>query len=199
MDHIPPEEREQMIGDIDSEIRELSGLVTELVDLAAAPPMTTEATEEVGLADIAERVAGRYRRRTESAINVKADDSVVLGRAVALERAVGNLVDNAVKWSPPGAPIDVIVADGSVTVADQGPGIDDEDRPLVFDRFYRATKARSTPGSGLGLSIVAKVVADHGGETFVADSETGAVVGFRLPTVDVPSDSDFSPVNGETA
>lgn len=199
MDHIPAEDREQMIGDIDSEIQELSGLVTELVDLAAAPPMTTEATEEVSLGDIAERVVDRYRRRTESAINVKADDSVVLGRSLALDRAVGNLIDNAVKWSPPGAPIDVIVDDGSVTVADQGPGIDEEDRPLVFDRFYRAIKARSTPGSGLGLSIVAKVAADHGGEAFVADSDSGAVVGFRLPVVDTPSQPDDALKGDETA
>jgi two-component system sensor histidine kinase MprB len=71
-----------------------------------------------------------------------------------------------------------------VSVADQGPGIDPEDRPFVFDRFYRATRDRSTPGSGLGLSIVAKMAADHGGSAFVADGAGGAIVGFELPLAD---------------
>lgn len=199
VDSIPAEEREQMIADVDSEIQELSGLVTELVDLAAAPPTMPESIEEVSLGDVAERVADRYRRRTENNIIVKADDSVVLGRTASLERAVGNLLDNAVKWSPPDAPIDVTVEDGTVTVTDRGPGIDEEDKPLVFERFYRATKARAAPGSGLGLSIVAKVVTDHGGEAFVGDSESGAVVGFRLPVVEVPEGSSDTQETSETA
>ena len=75
----------------------------------------------------------------------------------------------------------VVIEDGKLTVLDRGPGIDRADRPYVFDRFYRATNARSTPGSGLGLSIVAKVAEEHGGSAFVDDVASGAAVGFEIP------------------
>jgi len=76
----------------------------------------------------------------------------------------------------------VSVGDGVVAVSDAGPGIRDEDKARVFDRFYRSVEARTTPGSGLGLAIVAKVVEQHGGTVFVGDAaEGGATVGFRLP------------------
>ena len=172
-----------MIADIDTEIQELSGLVAELVELAAEPPTEDVIAEELDLVDLVERVADKYRRRTGCSINVNGDESIVSGRTAQLERAVGNLIDNAAKWSPPAEPIDVFVAGGRISVADQGPGIDVVDRPLVFDRFYRATKDRGTPGSGLGLSIVAKVAEDHGGSAFVGDPATGAIVGFEIPAI----------------
>ena len=80
-----------------------------------------------------------------------------------MERAVSNLLDNAVKYSPPGAPIEVTVRDGEVVVADHGPGIAEEDMPRIFDRFYRAAAARSKPGAGLGLAIVREAAEAHGG------------------------------------
>jgi two-component system sensor histidine kinase MprB len=181
VEDLPDDERAQMTADIDSEIRELTALVTELVDLAAEPPRDDSEMQAVDLGDLVERVAEKFRRRTGRTIDVSADDSIVGGRGPQLERAVGNLVDNAVKWSPFGSPIDVTVEAGRVTVTDQGPGIAEADRPFVFDRFYRAAGARAKPGSGLGLSIVAKVAGDHGGSVFVGDSNVGAVVGFKVP------------------
>ena len=80
-----------------------------------------------------------------------------------LARAVGNLLDNAVKWSPPDGTVEVAVRDGEVTVRDHGPGIAQVDLPHVFDRFYRAPSARGLPGSGLGLAIVKHVVESAGG------------------------------------
>ena len=183
MGEIPAEERAQMMADVDSEIQELTQLVAELVDLAAEPPSEDVTFDQLDLGELVERVADKYRRRTNRSINVADDHSQVIGQAGQLERAVSNLIDNAAKWSPPSSPIEVTVADGRVAVADLGPGIDADDRPFVFDRFYRATKDRSTPGSGLGLSIVAKVAADHGGTAFVEDVATGAVVGFQVPLI----------------
>ena len=89
-----------------------------------------------------------------------------------IERAVANLLDNAAKWSPPGGDVEVGVRDGSVTVRDHGPGIDEEDLPYVFDRFYRASSARGLPGSGLGLAIVRQVAEAHGGAV-VAERAVG--------------------------
>ncbi len=175
-----------MIADIESEIRELSGLVTELVDLAAAPPSDENLIEDVVLGDLVERVAEKYRRRSDGPINLATDDTVVRGNVAQLERAVGNLLDNAAKWSPGGEPVDVSVVRGRVTVSDRGPGIDPDDRPHVFERFYRATRDRATPGSGLGLSIVAKIAEGHGGAVFVGDASSGAEVGFEIPLRDGP-------------
>jgi two-component system sensor histidine kinase MprB len=93
-----------------------------------------------------------------------------------LTRAVANVLDNAVKWSPQGAPIEVRVADGAVEVRDHGPGVAEADRPHVFDRFYRSSEARSLPGSGLGLAIVRQVVEAHGGRATVAPAAGGGTV-----------------------
>ncbi|MCP4304062.1 MAG: HAMP domain-containing histidine kinase [bacterium] len=184
MDDLPADERQQMITDIDFEIQELTTLVGELVELAGEPPTGVTVVGELDLGDLADRVAEKYRRRTGRGINVSAESAaVVVGDEPQLERAISNLIDNADKWSPEGAAIDVVVAGGRVSVVDQGPGIDAVDRPYVFDRFYRATKDRSTPGSGLGLSIVAKAAESHGGIAFVEDSPSGAVVGFEVPVV----------------
>ena len=87
----------------------------------------------------------------------------VVGEAAAMERAITNLLDNAAKWSPPEGRVTVRVSAGVLTVDDQGPGIDAEDLPHVFERFYRARESRGMPGSGLGLSIVRQVVARHAG------------------------------------
>jgi two-component system sensor histidine kinase MprB len=90
----------------------------------------------------------------------------------SIERAIGNLLDNAAKWSPEDGAVDVAVRDGTVMVRDHGPGIDEEDLPYVFDRFYRARSARGLPGSGLGLAIVKQVAETHGG-TVVAERANG--------------------------
>jgi two-component system sensor histidine kinase MprB len=96
---------------------------------------------------------------------------------------VGNLLDNAAKWSPPGAAIEVSARDGTVTVQDHGPGIEGSDLPRVFDRFYRAPSARGTPGSGLGLAIVKQVADTYGGEVSVESAAgAGTTARLRLPT-----------------
>ena len=103
--------------------------------------------------------------------------SVVRGSANRIERAVGNLLDNAGKWSPPGARVEVAVVDGEVSVRDHGPGIATEDVPYVFGRFWRASSARGTPGSGLGLAIVRQVADQHHATVTV---ETPADGGTRM-------------------
>jgi len=113
----------------------------------------------------------------------------VEGHADRISRAVGNLLDNARKWSPPGRAVWVRCTDGTVVVRDQGPGIAAEDLPHVFDRFYRSPAARGLPGSGLGLAIVAQVVKAEGGTVEAAnDPGGGARMTLTLPAVAGPAE-----------
>ena len=175
-------EKQDLLADVTFELGELTELVSELVELATDARVAEEPVSEVDLADLVEQVAERARRRTGRTIEIEADDLTIQGRPAMLERAVSNLVDNAHKWSPPGAPIEISVQGGRVEVIDRGPGIDEADRSFVFDRFYRATRARAMPGSGLGLAIVKQVIDLHGGRVFAEESPNGgARVGFEIP------------------
>jgi two-component system sensor histidine kinase MprB len=107
---------------------------------------------------------------------------VIPGLPARLDRAINNLLDNAVKYSDPGAPVHVSLHDGQVVVRDHGSGIRAEDLPHVFDRFYRGAEARGRPGSGLGLAIVRQVAEQHGG-TVSAESpaDGGTLICMRFP------------------
>jgi two-component system sensor histidine kinase MprB len=121
-------------------------------------------------ADTVERIRRHHPGVT---FETELEESVVHGVPATIERAVGNLLDNAAKWSPPGGEIEVAVRDGALTVRDHGPGIDEDDLPYVFDRFYRAPSARGLPGSGLGLAIVRQVAEAHGGDVVAERAEGG--------------------------
>ena len=179
-DSLTPEQREQVLADLDSETRELTDLVNELVELAT-DRRDDEPMQPVRLADVAERAAARARRRFAREVTVTADATLLDGRPMALERALQNLVDNACKFSD-GGPVEVTVAEGMVMVRDHGPGLVEADIPHLFDRFYRSVEMRSKPGSGLGLAIVQSIVEGHGGGVFARNAEGGgAEIGFVLP------------------
>ena len=179
-DEMPVDSREQLLADLDSETRELTDLVNELVDLAT-DRRDDEPVQPVRLAEVVERAAARARRRFGRDVVVTADDSVVDGRPNGLERATQNLIDNACKFAPDG-PIEVTISAGSVGVRDHGPGLVSADIPQLFDRFYRSVAMRSKPGSGLGLSIVKSVIEAHGGTVFARNADGGgAELGFQLP------------------
>jgi two-component system sensor histidine kinase MprB len=169
---LPPDERQRLLNDVVEELGEMTWLISELIALARAEQLTTE-PEDVRLdliaADAVERV---QRNRPDVRFKTDLNESVVYGDAQTIERAVSNLLDNAAKWSPEGGEVEVGVRPGLVTVRDHGPGIDAEDLPYVFDRFYRARSARGMPGSGLGLAIVRQVAEAHGGEV-TAESAAG--------------------------
>jgi two-component system sensor histidine kinase MprB len=184
---LPPEERVKLLRDLDAQVVELAELTNELVELAREET-TREAVEPVGLAEVVEAAAGRVRMRAPGlTFSTDLRPVTVAGRPAELERMVLNLLDNAAKWSPPGATVAArLRPDGTgwclLTISDSGPGIDEADRPHVFDRFYRASAARAMPGSGLGLAIVAQTAAQHGGTVTVGErSPHGTVLAVRLP------------------
>ncbi|HKA51460.1 MAG TPA: HAMP domain-containing sensor histidine kinase [Candidatus Dormibacteraeota bacterium] len=158
---LPPPERQKLLKDVVSQIEQLTHLIGDLIDLARGD-QTPEEKEEVRLdwivAEAVERAATHW-----PAVHFDAEltESVVLGQARRLDRAVSNLLDNAGKWSPTGGRVEVRVNDHELTVRDHGPGIDPADLPYVFDRFWRAPDARGMPGSGLGLAIVRQVAEAH--------------------------------------
>ena len=94
----------------------------------------------------------------------------------AISRATTNLLDNAVKWSPPDGVVTVRVSDGELRVMDSGPGFDPVDLPHVFNRFYRADSARGMPGSGLGLAIVKQIAESHGGKARARNARGGGAM-----------------------
>jgi len=180
---LSPDARGRLVADVQGETRELSQLVEELVELALAR-RSDEPEQPLDLASLAHRAAERVQRRTGRAIHVDvtAGAHVIRGHRHGLERAVGNLLENAAKFDHDGTePIVLHVGDGEVVVADRGPGIAAGEAERVFDRFYRSDTARGLPGSGLGLAIVSDVAAAHDGDVFARRrTGGGAEVGFRI-------------------
>jgi two-component system sensor histidine kinase MprB len=181
-DRLPPEERERLLADLIEQIDEMTALIGELIELAreTRPDAVEEPPRDVRLdlltADAVERAR---RNRPEVEFTTELDESFVHGAPSRIERAVANLLDNAAKWSPPGGPVEVAVRGEEVSVRDHGPGIEDEDLPYIFDRFYRSRSSRGMPGSGLGLAIVKQVAESHGG-TVVAERAEGGGTLMRL-------------------
>jgi two-component system, OmpR family, sensor histidine kinase MprB len=170
---LPPEDRRRLLSDVVEQLGEMTTLISELIELARAEQHTAEPEDvrlDVLVADVVERAR---RNRPEVSYSVALEPTTVQGVPATIERAVGNLLDNAAKWSPPGENVEVELRGGQLVVRDHGPGIPEEDLPYVFDRFYRARAARGMPGSGLGLAIVRQVAESHGGDVVAEQAEGG--------------------------
>jgi two-component system sensor histidine kinase MprB len=154
----------------------MSLIVGDLLEVARGEQHGVE-PEDVRLDLVAAAALDRTRRtRPGVTFTTEMDETLVRGVPATIERAVGNLLDNAAKWSPPGGDVELEVKNGTVVVRDHGPGISDEDLPHVFERFYRARSARGMPGSGLGLAIVRQVAEAHGGAVELARANGGGTV-----------------------
>jgi two-component system sensor histidine kinase MprB len=173
---LPPGDRERLLSDVVEQLQEMTLLVGDLIEVARGEQHGVEA-EDVRLDLVAAEAVERVRRnRPGVTFTSDLEESFVRGVPATIERAVGNLLDNAAKWSPAGGEVELAVKDGTVVVRDHGPGISDEDMPHVFERFYRAKSARGMPGSGLGLAIVRQVADAHGGEVELARANGGGTV-----------------------
>ncbi len=175
-------QRDEIFTDATAQVEELSTLVGDLVELARDEPLV-RTPEPLDLADIVSRAVDRVRRRAIGlTFDIDLDPWWIIGEAQIVERAVTNLLDNAAKWSPRDGHVTVRLDSGVLTVADEGPGIAEADLPMIFERFYRASDARTMPGSGLGLSIVRQAAQRHGGSVDVHNREPhGSVFTMALP------------------
>ncbi|MDP3890628.1 HAMP domain-containing sensor histidine kinase, partial [Nocardioides sp.] len=186
---LPAEARRELLEDVRGQIEELTTLIGDLVELARDEELT-HVIAPLELGDVVDRALTRVRRRAPGLeFTLDAEPWWVVGDSSALERAITNLLDNAAKWSPPDGVVATTLRDGVLTVDDQGPGIAEEDRPHVFDRFYRSAAARAMPGSGLGLSIVRQVAERHSGDVAAEVAPGG---GTRL-VLRLPGSRDLSP------
>jgi two-component system sensor histidine kinase MprB len=181
------QDKEEIQTDLRGQLDELTQLIGDLVELARADA-AIDVHEHVELTDVVEQALDRARRRAgDVRFEVNLRPWHLIGHAATLERAVLNLLDNAVKFSPPGGTVRVTLDDAGtgyafLQVGDQGTGILDSDLPHVFDRFYRSEEARTLPGSGLGLAIVKQAAERHGGSVYAGRSvDGGALMAMRLP------------------
>lgn len=192
---IPSVEERDLVVVIDEEADRLNQLIRESLDLARleahrANPMT----EECWIPEIVRRVAskmGRYMDGREFEIDLPDDLPPVVGDSFLFEQMVGQLVDNARKYSRPGAAIRIsAVASGAsivLTVWNEGPQIPESERDRIFDKFYRGSKdSHSVEGTGLGLSIARAIVEAHKGRIWLDMEPSGPAFCLQLP-VEAPA------------
>ncbi|MBA2807244.1 HAMP domain-containing histidine kinase [Streptomyces sp. KM273126] len=186
---IPEADRKALLASVKAQMTELASLIGDLQELSRSD--NAQHGDRVQVVDFQDTVESALRRARlrgpELTITSALDPWYVRSEPAALERAIVNILDNAVKFSPEGGTIEVTLAAGVLTVRDHGPGIPAEELPHVFDRFWRSQSARALPGSGLGLSIVARTVGQAGGEVTLARAEGGGTLAtVRLPGAPTP-------------
>ena len=179
---LPEGARADILRDVAGQLGEFTTLVGDLVLLSREDSMQPH-PEPVDLRDVVNSAVARAKRRGPSlTFDVELHPFYLVGEPDLLERAITNLLDNAVKFSPQGGTVHVLLEGDRLRISDQGEGIPDDELPHVFDRFWRSPSARNTPGSGLGLSIVAQTIKAHGGWVKAGRSaEGGAEFIVRLP------------------
>jgi heavy metal sensor kinase len=157
------------VAELDIALLDFCEIAAEAVDLFA--PMAEDKEVDIQLVTPSHRVAGNGDRKR-------------------LQRAVANLLDNAVKYTNPGGRVTLTIledaAGAHIKITDTGMGIDENDRPHVFERFYRGDKSRSTAGSGLGLSLARAIVRAHGGDITVNSASQGTAFHVFLPSKPSP-------------
>lgn len=186
---LPEGARSEVLEDVSAQLGEFSALVGDLVALTRDDHLQRP-HEFLDLAEVTESAIARARRRGPNIhFATSLDPTPVLGDPATLERAITNLLDNAVKFSPSEGTIHVVLHEGTLTIVDAGPGIDEADLPNIFDRFYRSDKARNTPGTGLGLAIVAHTATAHGGSVKASNApDAGAKFTFKIPLAELPEE-----------
>jgi two-component system sensor histidine kinase MprB len=195
---LQPEDRLTIMRDVRAQLMEFSALVSDLIGLTREDRTAGDLTE-IDLTAVLEEAVDRVSMRAPGLQwAVQLDPLHLQGDADLLLRAFTNVLDNAVTYSPSGGTVSVTLHGGEVRIADEGRGVSLEERPFVFDRFFRAEASRATRGTGLGLSITESVVRQHGGTVAVTDAPGGGamfVLTFPTPTPTNPPTS----TNGSAA
>ena len=206
-----PEDVATAMGRIESEAKRMGAMVEDLLLLARIDeqrPLQQKPADLLLLAHDAvvdTQASDRSRAITLTGLGGAAPGPApVLGDEAKLRQVLGNLVGNALRYTPEGSPIELAVGvraapDGTrrsvIEVRDHGPGVSDEEAARIFERFYRAdtSRTRETGGSGLGLAIVAAIVGAHAGEVRAEKTDGGgATLVVSLPFLDEPAENRAS-------
>jgi two-component system sensor histidine kinase MprB len=194
-DHIGGEDRDALLHDVVEQTEELSNVVSDLIELARGdqPP---DHTEELDLGAIAGEALTRARRHAPG-LEFRGEIAPwpMQGSPERLGRAVNNLLDNAAKFSPPGSVVELVAADGVLSVRDHGPGVPADELPQIFDRFFRARGTGQVNGSGLGLAIVRQAVEAHGG---AVEASAAAGGGLLVKMLFSPGAAEVGSLDGGT-
>jgi signal transduction histidine kinase len=192
-----PEVRDRFLNTIAVETERLTRLTNDLLLLTRADAGRLDLhLAPVDLADCVRRAVvqleGRASEKQSAIVTDLPDDPVsVQADADRVHQVLVNLLDNAIKFTPPGGRVTVSVSEHTVTVADTGPGIPADEIPHIFERFYRGDRSRArqgADGSGLGLAIVKAIVEAHGGQIWIeSEPGQGAAFTFTLPSTEAPS------------
>jgi two-component system sensor histidine kinase MprB len=181
---MPAAERNEVLARVADQVEELTRLVSSVTDLARGEPPRRDRSRVRFDAVASDALDAARRDWPKTEFDADLADCTVDGSAERLRVAVKNLLDNAAKFGPPQGPIQVRLADGELTVRDHGPGIDADDLPYVFDRFYRAPSSRSAPGAGLGLAVVQEIALGHAGMVTAEPAPGGGtVMRLRIPSL----------------
>jgi two-component system sensor histidine kinase MprB len=169
-------DRLAIIRDVQAQLVEFSNLVSDLIGLTRED----RAAADFGEVDLTTVLGEAIDRVSMQSVglrwDVELEPTTLHGDADLLTRAFANVLDNAAKFSPERGTVTVTLHDGEVRIGDQGRGVSVEERPFVFDRFFRSEASRATPGTGLGLSITESVVHQHGGTVAVTDAPGGGAL-----------------------
>ena len=180
-DTMSESERRNLLDDVHRQIEELTELMSDVIELARGDA-PAHPTRSVRLDELVSESVERARRHAHGVqLRLQSEPSVVEGVPERLARAVNNLLDNAIKFSPAGGEVEVTVRDGEVAIRDHGPGIPEEDLGHVFDRFYRVHNPAfaKVEGLGLGLYIAHEIVVQHDGRIWL-ESKPGKGTRFYL-------------------
>lgn len=182
--------RKKLVRDLEAEVTESENLVEQLLVLSRVEmlPPTAE-FQEIKVSDFIEKAVKQVEftaQNNEVRIHWKAVDMTISGDAEQLQRAIGNVIENAIKFSKKGGGVSVSVerkTDGiQIKVSDEGVGMDSDDYEKVFEPFYRSKTANQHQGSGLGLFIARRIIERHGGTIQAsANTPTGTIFSISLP------------------
>jgi two-component system sensor histidine kinase MprB len=185
-DSLAEPDRSHILADLQAEARELTDLLDELVVLAIEG-QTDEVDSSFDLRVVSQDLVTRFKGRASQTleISVSSEPTLLVAPQRSVERAINNLLDNAVKFAPSDSIITIAVTGKSFEVTNEAEFIEDSDLEHLFERFYRTASARSFRGSGLGLAIVKDTIIAIGGVTYAYNSPTAAgnsiTIGFRIP------------------
>ena len=189
-DMVQPADRQKFSALIYEEAQAMRSLINDVLTISRLDEvgMNGERMERIDLHGLAYIVAGRldsFAEKNDVTIKVEGEQAFIMGAGTLAEEMVYNLVENGIRYNHPGGTVTVTVRGGAhgvdMTVADTGPGVPDEYKEKIFERFFRLEKSRSkaTGGTGLGLAIVKHAVQFHGGMITV-ESEMGKGTTFVL-------------------